>query len=94
MRLVDSVRTRLRGLFRRGLIERELDAELTFHIEQQIAENLAAGMPSDTARRAALQAVGRPDDIKDVYRDMQRLPVVETLWRDVRYGPPFARLHR
>jgi hypothetical protein len=86
MRLLHAARTRVRGLFRRGRVERELDAELTFHLEQQIAENLAAGMRPDEARRAALRAVGRPDAIKDVYRQMQRLPVVETAWRDVRHA--------
>jgi putative ABC transport system permease protein len=86
MRFVDAIRTCLRGLFRRGRIESELDAELTFHLEQQIAENLAAGLSAHEARRAALLSVGRPDDIKAVYRDMQRLPVIETMWRDVRYA--------
>jgi hypothetical protein len=86
MRLLDAVRTRLRGLFRRGRIEQDLDAELTFHVEQQVAENLAAGMRPDEARRAALASVGQPDHIKETYREMQRLPVVETVWRDVRYA--------
>jgi putative ABC transport system permease protein len=60
MRFVDAIRTCLRGLFRRGRIESELDAELTFHLEQQIAENLAAGLSAHEARRAALLSVGRP----------------------------------
>ncbi|HTW81537.1 MAG TPA: permease prefix domain 1-containing protein [Terracidiphilus sp.] len=38
-----------RMLFRRGRGSQRLDAELQYHLDQQIAENLAAGMPSETA---------------------------------------------
>ena len=40
----DKVRLRLRSLLRRGLVERELETELGFHVDEQIEENLAAGM--------------------------------------------------
>jgi hypothetical protein len=44
MRWADRLRVRLRSLSKRGRIERELDAELRFHLDQQIGENIAAGM--------------------------------------------------
>ena len=48
---------RLRGLFARNRLERELDDEVRFHLEMQIEDNLKAGMKPADARNAAL--VGR-----------------------------------
>jgi len=42
--VVDKVMLRWRSLFRRRDVEQELNNELRFHFEQQIEENLAAGM--------------------------------------------------
>ena len=50
---------RLRSLPRRGRVEQELNKELRFHLEQQVEENLAAGMPPAEARRAALAQARR-----------------------------------
>jgi hypothetical protein len=43
-----------RRLFHKPRAERELDQELRFHLEQQILDNLAAGMSSEEARRAPM----------------------------------------
>ncbi len=58
MRTLDKVRLRLRSLFHRGDVERELEDELWFHLEQLTEENIAAGVPPDEARRAALRKIG------------------------------------
>jgi hypothetical protein len=47
-------------LFRRGRESQRLDAELQYHLDRQIAENITAGMPADEARRAALWPFGNP----------------------------------
>ncbi len=49
----DQVVLSLRSLLRRPQVEHELDDELRFHLEQQIEENIAAGMAPDDARYAA-----------------------------------------
>ena len=36
MRALDKVRLRLRSLFRRQIVERELEDELRFHLDRQI----------------------------------------------------------
>ena len=41
------LRLRLRSLFRRSAVERELDAEMEFHIAKQVEENRAAGMSEE-----------------------------------------------
>lgn len=58
MRWLSAARVHLRALFRRERLDREMDAELTFHLNQQIAENVARGMPRDEARRKALLIFG------------------------------------
>ena len=41
----DILRMRVRSLARRRRVEEDLDKELRFHLERQLEENLAAGMP-------------------------------------------------
>jgi len=49
---------RLRSFFRRKQVDLELKDELRDHLEQQIKENLAAGMSPEDARYSALRALG------------------------------------
>ena len=75
---------RIRALFRRARVEHELDAELQFHLEQQIEENLAAGMNTEDACASARRSVGRLAHIEDQCRDSLGLRVVDEVKRDVR----------
>lgn len=77
---------RLQTLFRRGSSKRALDDELQFHLGQQIAENLAAGMSREEARRAALRAFGNPDVVKEQTRDTWGWIRLEQVARDLRNG--------
>src|SRR5215470_12347004 len=58
MRLFDKARLRLRSLFRRQAVELELEAELIFHLDQLIEENIASGMSPEKARSAAKRKIG------------------------------------
>jgi len=51
---------RLQTLFRREQIAQRLSDEIQFHIDRQIAENIAAGMKPEKARYAARRAFGNP----------------------------------
>src|SRR5262249_38807131 len=77
---------RLRSLFRRARVERELDEELQYHLERQIEENLAKGMTAEEARDAALRAMGGVERRKEECRDMRRVRLIEDLIQDLRYG--------
>jgi putative ABC transport system permease protein len=79
-------RTRLMPLVRRNRLERELDAELQFHIDMLAAQNVASGMRPDDARREALRAFGALDAVKANVRDAWLSRFVEVVWQDVRYG--------
>jgi predicted permease len=63
-----------------------LDDEIQFHLEQQIAENIAAGMRKDEARYAAMRAFGNPTVLKEETRDSWGWIWVEQFAQDVRYG--------
>lgn len=69
MRFLKKIRLRLQMLLHRGRESDRLDAELEFHLEQQIAENRAAGMGPLEARRAALRAFGNPVVLREEARE-------------------------
>jgi predicted permease len=85
MRVFDKVRLRLRSIFRRPNVEFELEAELRFHMDELIEENISSGMPPEDARRAALRMVGGIAQYEEECRDMRRVNFVEDLVQDVRY---------
>ena len=83
---VREVWHRLRALAGRSAIERGLREEVGFHIDQQTAKNVRAGMEPGEARRQALIRFGGVERIKESTRDEYRAALVEDLFRDIRYG--------
>lgn len=77
---------RIRGLFLKNKLERELDAEIQSHIEMQIDENKRSGMSDDEARYAALRLFGGVEQVKENYRDKRGLPLIDSIAQDVRYA--------
>jgi hypothetical protein len=69
MRWLSRLTIGLRAVFRRRRVERELDAELHFHLDEQIAENVAAGMSPEDARRSANLSLGGVTQLKEVVGD-------------------------
>jgi predicted permease len=85
MRILDKARLRLRSLFRRPSVDSELEAELRFHLDQLIQENISSGMSPEEASRAAQRMIGGIAQYKEECREMRRVNFVEDLVRDVRY---------
>ena len=77
---------RLRGIFHKEQLDRDLRAELASHLEMHIEENLRAGMNAEEARRAALMKLGGIEQTKESVRDRRGLPVLESLFRHLRFG--------
>jgi putative ABC transport system permease protein len=73
-------------LFRRHAAERELDDELHFHLEQQIAKYLNSGMSEREARRRARLEFGGIDQVREECREVQGIGFLETLGQDARYA--------
>ena len=86
MRAIQKVRLSLRSLFRRSRVECELEAELRFHLDQQIEENIVIGMGPAEARTAALRAIGNLTQHQEECRDMRGVSIIENLSQDLRYG--------
>ena len=76
----------LTRLFRKGKLDAQLDSELRFHVEQQIADNIAAGMPPAEARRRALAQFGGLEYIKEETRDARGTHFIDTLLQDIRFA--------
>ena len=77
---------RLQTLFRRNRKAQRLDDEIQFHLEEQIAENLAAGMCPDEARYAAMRSFGNPTFLKEETRDTWGWNHAEIMAKDFRYA--------
>ena len=83
-RLWQVVRLRLRSLVSGASVDRELDEELRYHLEQQIDANINRGMTPQAARTAALRAIGGIEQRKEECRDTRGISVIENLLRDLR----------
>src|SRR5262249_1676735 len=77
---------RLRGIFLKRSMERDLEDEIRAHLEMQIEDNLRLGMSPDEARRAALRKFGGVEQVKESYRDRRGLLIVEVALQDLRYA--------
>src|SRR5574338_408681 len=84
--MVRRLQTRLSTVFRTRRVERELDAELRFHIDMLTEQKIRAGMSPEAARAAALRAFGAVDRVKEDVRDTWLSRLVETFAQDVKYG--------
>src|SRR5215469_8548760 len=77
---------RLQTLFRRGRSAQRLDDEVQFHLEQQVAENIAAGMNPQEARYAAMRTFGNTTLTKEQARDTWGWIALESMGKDFRYA--------
>ena len=77
---------RLRSMATSASLERGLDEEIRFHIDQQTEKNLRAGMDPAEARRRALVRFGGVERARESTRDEARPALLEDSIRDVRHG--------
>ena len=87
--MTDQIRTlaaRIRALFRRRSLDRELDAELRSHVQMALDRNLRQGMSPEQARRQALLELGGLEQTKQLYREARTLPFLDTLLQDLRFA--------
>ncbi|HXX13407.1 MAG TPA: ABC transporter permease [Candidatus Eremiobacteraceae bacterium] len=91
MPLVRQLAQRVLAVFRRGGIDRELDAEISSHLALAIDENLRRGMSPDEARRQALIQFGGAQQAKENHRDARTVPLFATIVRDLRFAVRLLR---
>ncbi|HXQ76957.1 MAG TPA: permease prefix domain 1-containing protein, partial [Gemmatimonadaceae bacterium] len=75
--MLSDFRYRIRALFRRKDVERELDDELRFHTERQRETYIARGMSAEEAARQVRLDFGVTDAVKDECRDAWGLRAVD-----------------
>jgi predicted permease len=72
-------------LFLSKQLEQELDKELRFHFEQQVAENMRAGMTDEQARRATGLTFGGLNQVKEDCRESRGTLWVTSVAQDLRF---------
>ena len=86
MEWFNILRARLRALFRRESVLRDIEEELRIHVEMETETNIKRGMPPDEARAAALKSFGNLGRNTELGYDVRGGGWLETLWQDLRYG--------
>jgi putative ABC transport system permease protein len=82
---------RLRNIFRKERMDRELSAELASHLEMHAADNLREGMTPEEARREALMKLGGVEKTKEECRERRGITWLETLAQDLNFGARILR---
>ena len=77
---------KLRALFHKQQLDRDLSDELASHLDMHTADNLRAGMQRDQARREALMKLGGVEQTKENLREQRGIAWLETLLQDLRFG--------
>jgi macrolide transport system ATP-binding/permease protein len=77
---------RIRALFLRKRLDRELDDEIRCHLEMQAEDNIQAGMDPREADHAAARSFGGVMTMKETHRERRAFHPIDTLVQDVRYA--------
>ncbi|MGB6689057.1 MAG: ABC transporter permease [Terracidiphilus sp.] len=75
----------IRRHFSRERLEADLDEELRFHFESQVADKVRSGIPESEARRLTRIEFGGIEQIKEDCRERRGTMWLESLLQDVRY---------
>lgn len=81
-----SIVNRIANLFRRSKVDREIDAEMRVHIAMRTADNIAAGMTPEEARRDALVRFGSRAAMSERTASADMALALDSLARDLRFA--------
>jgi putative ABC transport system permease protein len=81
-----ELRHRIKALGDGGGMNRQLDAEVRFHIEMETEKHIRQGMDPEAARTRALRNFGPMEKHKEEARDARGVSWLEHLMQDVKYG--------
>lgn len=82
---------RLRAIFRKDSMERELEEELRFHVEHEVEKLRESGLSEEEARRQARLNFGGMDQLKEACRDARGSGFVDETLQDLRYAARMLR---
>ena len=80
------LRRKIRALCSRPKLDRELNAEVRFHIDMEAEKYVRQGMNADEARQRALRNFGPMERHKAEVREARGMLWLDELWQDVKYG--------
>src|SRR6266403_824224 len=86
MRRWEVFLVRLRALRNSDAVHREIDEEVSFHLDMRTEENVRKGMSHEEARQEAEKRFGRLTRIKEMGYEVRGGGWLESLWQDLRYG--------
>src|SRR5689334_10910833 len=86
MRKARALLHRMFALVNRDRRDREMADELEANLQFHIDDNIARGMTPDEARRPALIRLGGMQQTKEAYRAQSGLPLFERFFADVRFA--------
>jgi predicted permease len=90
--MLQKIRSRLRAVFRRGALDREMRDEMAVHIEQATERLMGRGLSEAEAYAAARREFGNLAVLHEEARDARGARWVESLGADLRYA--FRHLSR
>jgi predicted permease len=82
--MLANLRYRLRAIFRRSAMERDLADELQFHLDREAQRTAGRSSPETDARRRA--DFGGVEQIKEACRDERGIGAIDRLRQDLRYA--------
>ena len=92
--MIDRLRYRLRALFRRGVLEHEMQDEMRAHLERRAEALVGRGMTPDEARLAARREFGNVGVLQEAGRDARGTQWLDSLLGDIRFALRHFRRRR
>jgi predicted permease len=83
---VAALASRIRHWLSPRTVEQDFERELEVHLKLLTEEHLGRGMDPAEAERAARMKLGGFTQLKETNRELRGLPLIETLFQDVRYA--------
>src|SRR3954469_20807166 len=84
--MIDRLRYRLRALFRRGLLEHDMQHEMHLHLQRRTDVLVGRGMTPDEARFAARKEFGNVGVLQEEGRDARGMQWLDSLLGDIRFA--------
>ena len=78
--------SRFVSVIRSDRLNRDLDDEMRFHLEERTEEYTRAGLSIEEASARARREFGSPPLMRDESRDIKLLPRIESIFRDVSFA--------
>jgi len=89
--MITAIRSRLRAVFRRHALDREMRDEMALHLEQAAQRLMTRGMSAADARNAARREFGNVALLQEEGRDARGARWIEWLAQDIRHAARMVR---